>query len=168
MNLLAKSAIAVSITAVAVAGAATSAIAKPEVRAGEINSTVQVPACGTATFKGTDHPDKVTVIVVGDPIDEFCEEFVTLDLGKGNDTLNVTVSTTRTHVTANGGPGNDKLNGGRGPDTLNGGAGKDKIDGKGSVDVIKPGGGKDTIKINEGEMDAIFNAGDDVLKAVGH
>ena len=56
-----------------------------------------------------------------------------------------------THLTINGGDGNDTLGGGDGDDTLLGGAGNDTIDGNRGSDVAIGGGGNDTFVWDPGD-----------------
>ena len=56
-----------------------------------------------------------------------------------------------THLTINGGDGNDTLGGGDGDDTLLGGAGNDTIDGNRGSDVALGGGGNDTFVWDPGD-----------------
>ena len=56
-----------------------------------------------------------------------------------------------THLTIDGGAGNDTLRGGDGDDTLIGGSGSDSIDGGRGSDVALLGGGNDTFTWNPGD-----------------
>jgi Ca2+-binding RTX toxin-like protein len=56
-----------------------------------------------------------------------------------------------THLTINGGDGNDTLGGGDGDDAINGGNGNDTIDGNRGNDVLLGGNGNDTIVWDPGD-----------------
>lgn len=86
-----------------------------------------------------------------DDIDEL-----TIDLGDGDDTIQVTGFDVPVNI--NGGAGDDDIDGSQGDDTLIGGPGNDRIDGDGGDDLLIGGAGDDVIT---------GRAGDDVLKGGG-
>ena len=65
-----------------------------------------------------------------------------------------------THLTIDGGAGDDTIQGGDGDDTLNGGAGSDSVNGGRGSDVALLGGGQDTFTWNPGD-------GSDIVEGQG-
>ncbi|HEY1518504.1 MAG TPA: calcium-binding protein [Solirubrobacteraceae bacterium] len=67
---------------------------------------------------------------------------------------------TLTHLTVDGGAGDDTIQGGDGDDTLNGGSGSDSVNGGRGSDVALLGGGQDTFTWNPGD-------GSDIVEGQG-
>ncbi len=87
-------------------------------------------------------------------------EEITITGGAGNDTFSVTGNVAAlTHVTLDGGGGNDVINGGNGNDLLIGGDGNDIIDGNQGNDTVLMGAGNDIFTWDPGDGSDVVDGG---------
>jgi Ca2+-binding RTX toxin-like protein len=143
-----------------------------------VNDSVDADGRGgvdTATYKGTAGdddigiargPDGVATFVAGGPaVTAIAEELHVAGLA-GNDTLaGQNGIGSLTHLTLDGGAGNDVVRGGDGADDLEGGTGNDFVDGNIGADDANLGTGDDVFEWGPGDgSDAVDGqAGDDRL-----
>jgi Ca2+-binding RTX toxin-like protein len=117
----------------------------------------------TTTYTGTNADDTIGIarngtaaVAVFTPAGQLLnntavEELTIKGLG-GNDTITGQNGIgTLTHLTLDGGAGDDQLRGGDGADTLLGGAGDDFVDGNIGADTAQLGGGTDTFEWDPGD-----------------
>ncbi len=116
----------------------------------------------TATYSGTTAADTIGVVNNGTAVRTFApgdspqdttavENLVVLGLG-GDDTITAGNGLALlTHLTIDGGSGDDSLRGGDGDDTLIGGPGKDAVDGGRGSDTALLGGGSDSFTWDPGD-----------------
>ena len=116
----------------------------------------------TATYNGTAAADTIGIALNGTAVATFTpagglqnstnvENLMVKGLG-GDDTIQGQNGiASLTHLTVDGGDGNDTLGGGDGADTLLGGNGNDTIDGNRGDDVEFGGGGNDTFVWDPGD-----------------
>ncbi|MGZ4246969.1 MAG: beta strand repeat-containing protein [Solirubrobacteraceae bacterium] len=116
----------------------------------------------TSTYNGTAAPDTIGIALNGTAVAAFAptgslqnatnvENLVVKGLG-GDDTITGQIGiATLTHLTFDGGDGNDTLGGGDGDDTLLGGNGNDTIDGNRGSDTAFGGAGNDTFVWDPGD-----------------
>ncbi len=119
----------------------------------------------TTTYSGTNADDSIalarngiappTVAVftpTSQPLNNTAVEELTVRGLGGNDTITGQNGIgTLTHLTLDGGPGDDQLRGGDGADTLLGGAGDDFADGNIGADTAQLGSGNDTFQWDPGD-----------------
>ncbi|MCK6545250.1 M91 family zinc metallopeptidase, partial [Myxococcota bacterium] len=143
---------------------------------------------GSHTFNGTAGDDRYTISQASDGgltvrNEESGAEYsltaaearggVTIDGGRGDDTITVARGVTR-DLSINGGAGDDRLyaglatgkmtlRGGAGDDTIAGGSGDDDISGGLGADTIRGGAGRDRLAGNGGDDRIDGGAGDDQL-----
>jgi Ca2+-binding RTX toxin-like protein len=130
---------------------------------------------------GTTGPDTIQVVangmlasVAGGPLGDLrldtADEFVDVDGGDGSDAISAIGNLAGiTHLTFDGGPGEDTLLGGNGADTLLGSADADTIDGNQGNDAIDAGSGNDIVAWDPGDASDTIDggAGDDSLSFNG-
>lgn len=116
----------------------------------------------TATYSGTSAADTIGVVNNGTAARTFApgnspqdttgvENLVVQGLG-GDDTIAAGNGLAQlTHLTIDGGPGDDSLTGGDGDDMLLGGPGKDAVDGGRGSDTALLGGGSDSFTWDPGD-----------------
>jgi len=113
----------------------------------------QVVANGSAVFVAKDGGTLGNINVTN-------VEEVKITGGAGNDTFSVTGNVAAlTHVTLNGGAGDDVINGGNGNDLLLGGDGNDVIDGNQGNDTVLMGAGNDTFTWDPGDGSDVVDGG---------
>ncbi|MGZ6670845.1 MAG: beta strand repeat-containing protein [Solirubrobacteraceae bacterium] len=117
----------------------------------------------TTTYSGTNADDTIgiartTATAVGvftpnsQPVNNTAvEELVVQGLGGADTITGQNGIGTLTHLTLDGGSGDDQLRGGDGADTLLGGAGDDFVDGNIGADTAQLGGGADTFQWDPGD-----------------
>jgi Ca2+-binding RTX toxin-like protein len=87
-------------------------------------------------------------------------EEITVTGGAGNDTFSVTGNVAAlTHLTIDGGDGDDTIRGGNGNDLLLGGDGDDFIDGNQGSDTVLMGAGNDTFNWDPGDGSDVVDGG---------
>jgi len=127
---------------------------------------------GADTFFVTANGTGVFIAKDGQPgnINATNVEEITITGGAGNDTISVTGNVAAlTHLTLDGGAGNDVINGGNGNDLLIGGDGNDIIDGNQGNDTALMGAGDDTFSWDPGDGSDVVDggAGTDLLRFNG-
>jgi Ca2+-binding RTX toxin-like protein len=116
----------------------------------------------TTTYNGTSAADTIGIANNGTAVATFTPggglqnttnvENLVVNGQAGDDTIQGQNGiASLTHLTIDGGDGNDTLGGGDGDDTLSGGAGNDTIDGNRGSDVALGGGGNDTFVWDPGD-----------------
>ena len=116
----------------------------------------------TATYSGTSAADTIGVVNNGtavrtfapgdSPQDTTAVENLVLQGLAGDDTITAGNGLALlTHLTIDGGSGDDSLHGGDGDDTLIGGSGKDAVDGGRGNDTALLGGGSDSFTWDPGD-----------------
>jgi Ca2+-binding RTX toxin-like protein len=116
----------------------------------------------SARFTGTDADDQLGVAFSGTGVRTFEPnsggldttdvENLTVATGDGNDTVQGQNGIAAlTHLTLDGGNGDDTLAGGDGDDTVLGGNGDDHLDGNRGSDTVKGGGGDDAVQWDPGD-----------------
>jgi Ca2+-binding RTX toxin-like protein len=117
----------------------------------------------TATYSGTPFDDTIGIAPLNGGVAAFGTAgtpFVATSTVENLDVLGLAGDDTitgqngiagATHLTIDGGAGNDSLRGGDGDDTLIGGSGSDSVDGGRGSDVALLGGGNDTFTWNPGD-----------------
>jgi Ca2+-binding RTX toxin-like protein len=132
---------------------------------------------GVLTITGTSGNDTATLSVSGDNLiavgDTVSKTYslasvtrVVLDMGAGNDSVNIGLGVPVASV--NGGSGNDSLTAANfEPDTLNGGAGRDSLHGGGGKELLEGGKGADTIIGGAGHDTLEGDGGNDSLASNG-
>jgi hypothetical protein len=125
----------------------------------------------TATYDGTAGPDSIQLVpfngdhrVMSDGIAPFStaavEELRVRGLDDADTLAFLTAAPPQTHVTLEGGNGNDVLRGGGDGQLLRGGAGDDVVDGNSGADVAELGSGADTFVWDPGDgSDAVEGQG---------
>ena len=93
---------------------------------------------------------------------------IRVELGDGDDVLRVGAAMPggRT-LTADGGPGNDRMQGGPGGDALAGGDGADELKGRAGDDTLDGGGGDDVVSGEDGADVVRGGSGNDVVGGGG-
>ena len=117
----------------------------------------------TSTYSGTAAADNIGIANDGTAVATFAAgsnglqdttnvESLVVNGRRGDDTITGQNGISQlTHLTVNGGGGNDTLGGGDGDDTINGGSGNDTIDGNRGNDVLLGGTGNDTFVWDPGD-----------------
>jgi Ca2+-binding RTX toxin-like protein len=121
------------------------------------------PGTDTSTYSGTEAADNIGIANDGTAVATFAAgnnglqdttnvESLVVNGLQGDDTITGQNGISQlTHLTINGGGGNDTLGGGDGDDAINGGHGNDTIDGNRGSDVMVGGGGNDTFVWDPGD-----------------
>ncbi|MDY0873982.1 beta strand repeat-containing protein [Dongia rigui] len=123
------------------------------------NDLFQVAANGSAVLVATGDPAQGNINVIG-------VEEIAITGGIGDDVFAVVGNVAAlTHLTLDGGAGNDHISGGNGSDTLIGGEGDDIMDGNQGNDTVFMGAGTDTFVWDPGDGSDVVDggAGTDVL-----
>ena len=116
----------------------------------------------TTTYSGTSADDTIAVARNGDAVAAFTptsqpvnntavEDLVVKGLGGADTVAGQNGIATLTHLTVDGGSGDDTIGGGDGEDTLLGGAGDDLVDGNRGADSAELGGGADSFQWDPGD-----------------
>ena len=116
----------------------------------------------TTTYSGTSADDTIAVARNGDAVAAFTptsqpvnntavEDLVVKGLGGADTVAGQNGIATLTHLTVDGGSGDDTIGGGDGDDTLLGGAGDDLVDGNRGADSAELGGGADSFQWDPGD-----------------
>ena len=116
----------------------------------------------TTTYSGTSADDTIAVGRHGDAVAAFTptsppvnntavEDLVVKGLGGADTVAGQNGIATLTHLTVDGGSGDDTIGGGDGDDTLLGGAGDDLVDGNRGADSAQLGGGADSFQWDPGD-----------------
>ena len=116
----------------------------------------------TATYRGTSGDDSIGIARDGDAVAVFSgsaqptdntsiEDVVVQGLGGNDQITGQNGIATLTHLTEDGGTGDDQLRGGDGDDTLLGGSGDDHVDGNRGADTALLGGGDDHFQWDPGD-----------------
>ena len=116
----------------------------------------------TTTYSGTSADDTIAVGRNGDAVAAFTptsppvnntavEDLVVKGLGGADTVAGQNGIATLTHLTVDGGSGDDTIGGGDGDDTLLGGAGDDLVDGNRGADSAQLGGGADSFQWDPGD-----------------
>ena len=116
----------------------------------------------TTTYSGTSADDTIAVARNGDAVAAFTptsppvnntavEDLVVKGLGGADTVAGQNGIATLTHLTVDGGSGDDTIGGGDGEDTLLGGAGDDLVDGNRGADSAQLGGGADSFQWDPGD-----------------
>jgi Ca2+-binding RTX toxin-like protein len=118
----------------------------------------------TSTYSGTAAADNIGIANDGTAVATFSTgvnsavqdttnvENLVINTLQGDDTVvGQNGIASMTHLTVNGGDGNDTLSGGDGDDVINGGNGNDTIDGNRGNDLMVGGGGNDTFVWDPGD-----------------
>ncbi|HEX6621642.1 MAG TPA: calcium-binding protein [Solirubrobacteraceae bacterium] len=117
----------------------------------------------TTTYTGTNADDTIGIArngtaavavftPAGQPLNNTAVEELTVNgLGGADAITGQNGIGTLTHLTLDGGPGDDQLRGGDGADALLGGAGDDFVDGNIGADSAQLGGGADTFQWDPGD-----------------
>ena len=116
----------------------------------------------TTTYSGTSADDTIAVGRNGDAVAAFTptsppvnntavEDLVVKGLGGADTVAGQNGIATLTHLTVDGGSGDDTIGGGDGDDTLLGGAGDDLVDGNRGADSAQLGSGADSFQWDPGD-----------------
>jgi Ca2+-binding RTX toxin-like protein len=116
----------------------------------------------TTTYSGTSADDTIAVARNGDAVAAFTptsppvnntavEDLVVKGLAGADTIAGQNGIATLTHLTVDGGSGDDTIGGGDGDDTLLGGAGDDLVDGNRGADSAQLGGGADRFQWDPGD-----------------
>ena len=116
----------------------------------------------TTTYSGTSADDTIAVARNGDAVAAFTptsqpvnntavEDLVVKGLGGADTVAGQNGIATLTHLTVDGGSGDDTIGGGDGDDTLLGGAGDDLVDGNRGADSAQLGSGADRFQWDPGD-----------------
>ena len=116
----------------------------------------------TTTYSGTSADDTIAVGRNGDAVAAFTptsppvnntavEDLVVKGLAGADTVAGQNGIATLTHLTVDGGSGDDTIGGGDGEDTLLGGAGDDLVDGNRGADSAQLGGGADSFQWDPGD-----------------
>jgi Ca2+-binding RTX toxin-like protein len=116
----------------------------------------------TTTYSGTSADDTIAVARNGDAVAAFTptsppvnntavEDLVVKGLAGADTVAGQNGIATLTHLTVDGGSGDDTIGGGDGEDTLLGGAGDDLVDGNRGADSAQLGGGADSFQWDPGD-----------------
>ena len=125
----------------------------------------------TTTYSGTNADDSIGIARNGDAVAVFTptsqpvnntavEDLVVKGLGGADTITGQNGIGTLTHLTVDGGSGDDTIGGGDGADTLLGGTGDDHVDGNIGADSAQLGPGNDTFQWDPGDgSDAVEGQG---------
>jgi Ca2+-binding RTX toxin-like protein len=117
------------------------------------NDVFQIAANGTAVLVAKDDGQLSSINVTN--IEE-----IKITGGAGNDVFNVVGNVAAlTHLTIDGGAGNDTIRGGNGNDLLIGGDGNDIIDGNQGSDTVLMGAGNDVFTWDPGDGNDVVDGG---------